>query len=83
MSIILNGSLLSNLTFNAVVLDKVIYNGVTVFEKVVAPVREPASGEYFQFNLVGGNINSSKDRKDTQTKSERLVWEEFLRKFMI
>ena len=54
MALIVNGVTIPSsgiVTYNGVSLDKVIYNGVTVFEKV-SVIREPASGEYYVYGTT-------------------------------
>lgn len=65
MPLIYNGVTVTDVIYNGVALDKVIYNGVEVFTK--APIREPASGEYYlpyylyplseqcTYNIFGGD----------------------------
>lgn len=71
MSIIYNGTTLTDIVYNGVSLDKVIYNGVTVFEKV-SVIREPVSGEYFSSDLY--NYSSYVWLIDFWSGSARLFW---------
>lgn len=49
MSLVYKGVTVTKVIYNGVDLDKVIYNGVTVFEKAPAIIREPATGDYYNF----------------------------------